>query len=93
MSGGKGAQDRGAMKRTVIPLRAGRFARLGRNFWFNLRVGLVIVLLIALLQLVTGRMGLAGPLGFFADMIWLFPFAVGGAAGFTIADEIRRRRR
>jgi len=74
-------------------LRAGRLARLGQKFWFYLRVGVVIVLLIGLAQLVSGRMGLASPLGFLAGMIWLFPFAVVGAAGFAIADEIRRGRR
>jgi hypothetical protein len=81
------------MKRNVIPLRAGLFARLAQKFWFYLRVGVVIVLLIGLAQLVSGRMGLSSPLGFLAGMIRLFPFAVAGAAGFAIADEIRGRRR
>ena len=79
-----------AMKKNVVPLRAGLFARLGQKFWFYLRVGICVVLLIAMAKLLTGG---ASPLGFFVSMIWLFPFAVVGAAAFAIADEIRRRRR
>lgn len=67
--------------------------RLGQRFWYNLKVGICLVLLVALVDLVSKGMAIASALGFALGFVGFLVVAVIGAAVVAFAQEAPRWRR